>query len=599
MSSFIQQSLVFIGAAIILVPIFHFLGLGSILGYLAGGILVGPSGLRLIQDSESTLHFAELGVVLLLFVIGLEIQPQKLWQMRKKLFSLGLLQVLFCTLIFTGIGMLFGLNLTTAGLIGFGLSLSSTAFALQSLSDANELNTEFGQSAFAILLMQDLTAIPALAIVPIFFATSVSTGHEAHLGYLPFILIGLSLSSRFLLRPLFRFVAKTRAKEIFTAASLFVVLGVAAIMVKAGLSAALGTFIAGVLLADSEYRHELEANIEPFKSLLMGLFFMAVGMGVSLDLIVERPLQVFGFAILYFFIKWGVIYGVGRLSRMSHEHSRLMGLSIAQGGEFAFVIFTMGLGIGLLEQKQVAFLTAIVTVSMVISALMNYLNDKYLAVYHRTTVEPQYDHISESPSVIIAGFGRFGQIFGRLLRSQKIDFVAIDHDSDQIELLRKFGNKVYYGDATREDLLISAGIKNAKYMVIAIDDVDNSLKVARMVTEHFPHIKIFGRARNRGHAFEYLELGITHIKRETFDSSINFAGELLVEMGVEKERAINIIRRFKAHDETMLKEQFKVRSDDKMFVDVSKQAVAQLEQVLREEGQMSYVTPPEKSSINS
>ena len=597
MNSFIEQSLIFFGAAVVMVPLFHRLGLGSVLGFLIAGILVGPDGLRFIPDAESTLHFAEMGVVFLLFIIGLEIQPQKLWKMRKKLVGLGISQVVLCTIALSGVGLCFNLSLKSSLIMGFGLSLSSTAFALQNLMDRGEFNTEFGQSSFSILLTQDLIAIPALALIPALLHGGVKEDGMS-LMYFPVVLIGLSLASRFLLKPIFRAVAKTRAREIFTAATLFIVLGVSAVMVKIGLSAALGAFVAGVLLADSEYRHELEANIEPFKGLLMGLFFMAVGMGVNLDIVSEMPVFIVTFSVAYFALKWAIIYGVGRIFGMTHEHSKHMGLSIAQGGEFAFVIFTMAGALKVLTPEHQAILTAVITISMGISPVMDmvmdFIND------HKTKPEPDYDQIEgETPSVIVAGFGRFGQIFGRVLRSQQIPFVAIDHDSDHIESIRKFGNKVYYGDATREDLLISAGIRQAKYLVIAIDDIEGSLKLAKMVQEHFPHIEIFGRVRNRGHAFDYLELGVKHIKRETFDSSLNFAGELLVTLGYEKARAQEIVKRFRAHDEIMLKEQFKVRLDDKMFIDVSKRGIAQLEQVLNEDSQRSYIAGPEEHRISS
>jgi monovalent cation:proton antiporter-2 (CPA2) family protein len=589
MENFLHAALIFFSAAVILVPIFHRLGLGPILGYLVGGIVVGPFGLKFFDDSESTAHFAELGVVLLLFIIGLEIQPQKLWQMRNRLLGLGLLQVVVTSTIFTLIGSLCGLEFQCAAIVGFGLSLSSTAFALQSLSDRNELTTEFGKGAFAILLMQDLTAIPALAIIPLLFATSGSQ-NSGGLIYFPLVILGLSISSRFLLRPFFRFIAKTRSREIFTAASLLVVLGVSTVMVKIGLSAALGTFIAGVLLADSEYRHELEANIEPFKSLLMGLFFMSVGMGLSLPLIFDRPLLIVSLSVLYFFMKWAIIYGIGRLSKMDHTSSKLMGLTIAQGGEFAFVIFGMGTDLKILDMETRALLSAMITLSMGMSPLMNIVSDKLMSRRQKTG-EREFDQIPEEfPSVIIAGFGRFGQMFGRVLKAQGIPFVAIDHDSDHIELVRKFGNKVYYGDATREDLLVAAGIEKAKYFVLAIDDVENSLETARLVREHFPHIKIFGRARNRGHAFDLMELGVEHIKRETIDSSLNFAGELLVELGYEQGLADRLIERFSQHDQIMLQEQFKVRTDDKMFVSATQQSIAQLEKVLLEDTQKSYIT---------
>lgn len=590
MATFIEQALVFIGSAVIFVPIFQRLRFGSILGYLMAGLLVGPQGMKLIKDPESVSHFAELGVVLLLFLIGLEIQPSRLWSMRRHLLGLGGVQIALTSILFTGIGLVFGLPITSAGIIGFGLSLSSTAFALQTLAERNQLNTEFGRSSFSVLLMQDLVAIPALAMIPALSANSSEAAFSVQgtaLG--ASVIIFLLVASRLLIRPAFRIIASTHMREIFTAATLFVVLGVAVLMQKAGMSAALGTFIAGVLLADSEYRHELEANLEPFKSLLMGLFFIAVGMGVSLDLIFAQPVKVVSLALLYLAVKGSLIYVSGRLFKMSHENSKRMAITIAQGGEFAFVIFGIAIQYALAPNEILTLLTAMITLSMAISPLLTMISEAY-AQHYQQRDQPQYDEIKDvAASVIIAGFGRFGQIFGRVLRAQGIDFVAIDHDPEQIELLRKFGNKVYYGDASRLDLLEAAGAAKAKYFILAIDDVELSVKTAGLVNQNFPHLKIFARARNRGHAFDLMELGVQSIKRETFDSSVFFVQDLLVEMGFDRTRAETIVEKFKRHDEIMLNEQFKVRNDDQTLISVSKQGTAQLAQVLNEDSTRTYV----------
>jgi monovalent cation:proton antiporter-2 (CPA2) family protein len=590
MENYIQQTLVFIGSAIVLVPIFKYLGFGSVLGYLIAGIVVGPYGLKFIGDAESVMHFAEIGVVLLLFMIGLEIQPFKLWSMRKHLLGLGGLQVLLTTTVFTLIGKWLGLSDISAVMIGFSMSLSSTAFALQTLTERNQFNTEFGRSSFSILLMQDLVAIPALAIIPSLASTSAEPASWTKLLSFFSILIVLILASRYLMRPVFRILAGTHTREIFTAATLFIVLGVAVLMQKIGLSAALGTFIAGVLLAESEYRHEIEANLDPFKSLLMGLFFISVGMSVSLDLIVQKPILILSMAIGYLILKTGIIYGVGRIFKLNHENSKLMALNIAQGGEFAFVIFGMIATLQLASPEIIAILTAVITLSMALNPVFSKLNERFSC--RQQMGEVQYDQIKdESPQVIIAGFGRFGQMFGRVMRAQGIGFVAIDHDSSQIELLRKFGSKVYYGDASRADLLEAAGAAKAKYFILAVDGVEESMQVVKTVKEHFPNLKIFARARNRGHVFDLMDEGIEHIKRETFDSSIYFVKELLVEMGFEPKKAKNLIERFKEHDELMMVEQYKVRHDDKSLVSLSKQGNAQLAQVLSNEAERTYVAP--------
>lgn len=592
METFVQQALVFIGSSVLLVPLFQKLRFGSVLGYLMAGILVGPFGLKLIEDAQSVTHFAELGVILLLFIIGLEIQPAKLWSMRRLLFGLGGFQIAACTAAFTLISFFLGLPLIAAAVIGFSLSLSSTAFAMQTLAERNQANTEFGRASFSVLLMQDMIAIPALAIIPILDGKSGATaGPDIQSVAKAFgVIAALILVSRYLIRPLFRLVASTRTREIFTAMILFIVLGVAGLMQEVGLSAALGTFIAGVLLADSEYRHEIEASLEPFKSLLMGLFFIAVGMGVSLDVIRQNPLLIFGVSIGYLALKSALIYGVGRVFKLKHESAKLTAITIAQGGEFAFVIFGIITRLEMIPSETVLFLTAVITVSMGLSPLLNLANDGWVRFVSRSEAPPQYDEITgEAPEVIIAGFGRFGQVFGRMLRIRGIPFVGIEHDPDQIELLRKFGTKVYYGDASKMELLESAGAAKAKFFILCIDDVEASLETARVVTKHFPNLEIFARARNRGHAFELMELGITRIKRETFDSSVNFVQDLLVAMGMKTQTASMLIHKFRKHDEIMLKEQFKVRSDDKMFVSVSKQATAQLAEVLREDITKTYI----------
>jgi monovalent cation:proton antiporter-2 (CPA2) family protein len=594
METFVQQALVFIGSSVILVPIFQKLRFGSVLGYLMAGILVGPFGFKLIQDAESVRHFAELGVILLLFIIGLEIQPAKLWAMRKHLFGLGGLQVFSCTVVFSACAFWLGLPLVTAMIVGFSFSLSSTAFAMQTLTERNQLNTEFGQASFSVLLMQDMLAIPALAIIPILGGQGAPSKGPAGSDILKaFMLIAvLIVVSRYLIRPLFRLVASVRTREIFTAMILFIVLGVAGLMQEVGLSAALGTFIAGVLLADSEYRHEIEASLEPFKSLLMGLFFIAVGMGVSLDVIAREPAMVLGLSVGYLILKALLIYGVSRLFGLKHESAKLTGLTISQGGEFAFVIFGIISQLQMAPSETVLILTAVITLSMALSPILSLASDGWTRFLSKGPLAPQYDEIkNETPEVIIAGFGRFGQVFGRMLRIRGIPFVGIEHDPDQIELLRKFGTKVYYGDASDRDLLESAGAANAKYFILCIDDVEISIDTARVVLRHFPNLEIFARARNRGHAFDLMELGVRRIKRETFDSSVYFVEELLIEMGMSPAIAKNIIQKFKTHDELMLIEQFKVRSDDKMFMSVSKQGAAQLAEVLREDITKSYIEP--------
>lgn len=587
---YLDQVLVFMGAAVILVPIFQRLGFGSVLGYLIAGVFVGPHALKLIRDPDTVMHFSELGVVLLLFMIGLEIQPRKLWSMRQHLLGLGGLQIGLCTGIFTGIAMLAGLGPVPSVVIGFSLSLSSTAFAIQTLIERNQFNTEFGRGSFSILLMQDLVAIPALALIPLLGIQAVGHGHSPNFLMGTFLIVVLVVAGRFLLRPTFRLIAVTRSREIFTAAMFFIVLGVAVLMQKVGLSAALGTFIAGVLLADSEYRHEIEADLEPFKSLLMGLFFIAVGMGVRLDLVFDKPVMILTLAVLYLAVKALVIFAVAKSLRFSFENSKQMALTVAQGGEFAFVIFALAAQGSIVPGETLALLTAVITISMALSPLLTVASERWTR-WRLSQKELIFDQIrDETPEVIIAGFGRFGQVFARILRAQGIPFVAVDHDADQIELVRKFGNKVYYGDVTRADILEAAGAAKAKYLILAIDDVEQSLQAAKTVKANHPNLKIFARARNRGHAFDLMNLGITSIKREVFDSSIYFVRDLLVSMGFSAERAFSIVEKFKVHDEIMMDRQFKVRHDDKMLMSLAKQGTAQLEQVLAEDSLQSNIS---------
>ena len=594
MEHFIEQSLVFIGAAIILVPIFKTLGYGSVLGYLVGGVIVGPHGLKFIHESHEVMHFAELGVALLLFMIGLEIQLPKLWSLRKRLFGMGGLQIGITMLVLTSIGIAVGLPQSTALIVGFSLSLSSTAFVMQTLTERNQLNTEYGQSSFSILLMQDLAAIPALAIIPALIGAG-DKDTSAWMSFLQFVVIvvGLSFASRYAMKYIFRLITATRMREIFTGTALFIVLGVAFMMEAIGLSAALGTFIAGVLLAESEYRHELEATLEPFKSLLMGLFFMSVGMSVNLDLIVQKPASIISIATGYLFIKGVIIYGISRLFQSNHENSKLTALQIAQGGEFAFVILGMVNTFGIIPTETNDLLNSVILLSMGINPILSRIHEyAYQQQKRQSTQEPSYDKIeNETPQVIVAGLGRFGQVFGRIMRAQGIPYVAIDHDSGQIDLLRKFGAKVYFGDASRVDLLESAGASKAKYFILAVDNVDTSVKIAKTVKQNFPNLTIYARARNRGHVFDLLDLGVKNIKRELFDSGINFMEELLIDMGFEKNVAHRIIERFAEHDRTMIEEQQKVRNDDQKFVSVAKRGVELLEKVLREETQQSYIKP--------
>lgn len=587
----ILQVLSFLGFSVLFVSLFKKWGLGSILGYLAAGILIGPQGLRLISDFRLTNNLAEFGVVFLLFMIGLELQPRKLWAMKKTLLGFGGLQIIFCTGVFAILGNALGIAWASSAVMGFALSLSSTAFAIQSMSERKVLNTEFGRSGFAILLMQDVAAIPALAIIP--SLGLVPDGmNEVKWGQALPIVLGLILASRFIMGRFLRLVGELRSRELFTGVTLFIVMGVAFLMEHVGLSMALGAFIAGVLLSESEYRHELEADLEPFKGLLMGLFFVSVGMAVNLHLLMQSPWLIAALTGAYLLTKGGLLFVVGRIMKLHKEAAQNLAVYLVQGGEFAFVILGVGQSAKVISVDWTQRFTLVVTLSMILSPLIIMVNEKILERRALKDSQTQYDEFDETDNpVIIAGFGRVGQIFGRILRSQEIRFTAIEHDSEQIEMLRRFGNKVYYGDASRKEILEAAGIKNAKYFVLAVDDMDTSNRIAQILHEDYPHIKVFARARNRQHTFDLMEAGVTHIRRETLDSSLVLTESLLVEMGVPATRAESIIKRFRMHDELMLQEQYKVRHDQNSFIDVSRLGVQQLAQVLKEDAEKTYIEP--------
>ncbi len=582
-NEFLLHALVYLGAAVVAAPLFMRLGLGSVLGYLAAGAFIGPWGLGLIRDVESIRGFAEFGVVMLLFLIGLELNPARLWRMRGPVFGSGALQVLLTAGALGLIALVLGLPLRDAAIAGFGLAMSSTAFALQILGEKRELDTEYGRRSFSILLFQDLAVIPVIALLPLFApeARQESGGALAWsvakaAGVFALVIVG----GRYLVRPAFRIMAATRVREIVTAFSLFLVFGIAFLMHSIGLSMALGTFLAGALLAESEYRHELETNIAPFEGLLMGLFFIAVGMSVDFGLLIREPLLIFGLAFGLMLIKFALLLLTGKLSGAATDSSRRMGALLCQGGEFAFVLFAAAAGASLLSSTTAAYLTAVVSISMAATPVVAAASDRFL----RTAASgeaPVYDEIEpREVQVIIAGYGRVGQIISRILRSQNIPFTALEHSPEQVEVSRRFGNKIYYGDASRVDLLRAAGADRARVLALAIDDPEASVAVARVVREHFPNLKIFARVRNRSHAFDLMDLKAELVTRETYGSSLEMAEKALEEFGVRKEQAARVIATFRKHDEATLAEQFRLRNDQKALVDYSRRSAEQLQQLL-------------------
>jgi len=579
----LAQTAVLLAAAVLAVSMFRLLKLSSILGYVAAGLAIGPWGLRLIGDVGNILHVAEFGVVLLLFIIGLELQPTRLWVMRRNVFGLGSAQVLLCTLLLGAAGWLMGLPATAAFIVGFGLSLSSTPLVLQVLAERGQLKSRHGRSAFGILLFQDLAVLPVLAVLPMVSPLSnPQTGGGIWWVMIFKLLVVMAvvvIGGRLLLRPALRVVARIRVAEVFTAAALLTVLATALLANQAGLSMSLGAFLAGVLLADSEFRHELEADLEPFKGLLLGLFFIAVGMSANLGLLISQPLRVLWLTVGFLAIKLIAVAVLGHLTKHGRQSAWRLGFTLPAGGEFAFVLFTLAARQRILDRETSDLLILAVTLSMMLGPLLLMVHE---AAVNRWSAErePPFDAIDERDNpVLIAGFGRFGQIVARILRLKRIPFTALDSNQTHVDFVRSFGNKVYYGDASRLDLLRAAGAETAKIFVLAIDDVDASVRTAQLVREQFPHLKIFARARNRQHAFALMDVGIRNIVRETYASSLEMAASVLETLGENPASARSVIRKFRQHDEVTLAAQYAVKEDQTKLVAASREAAQQLEKL--------------------
>jgi glutathione-regulated potassium-efflux system ancillary protein KefC/glutathione-regulated potassium-efflux system protein KefB len=576
--SLTAQIAVFLVATVVAVPLFRRFKLSAVLGYLAAGVVIGPWCLGLFDDVDSILHFAEFGVVLLLFVIGLELQPSRLWVMRNAVFGSGTAQVIVTTAVLAAVARMLGQPWPNALVIAFALSLSSTALILQVLAERGELTARHGRSAFAILLFQDLAIMPALVILPL-LAGAGDTSFEWKSVALPVVATAaVVLAGRYALRPALRIIAATRAQEAFTAAALLVVVGTALLFQSVGLSMALGAFIAGVLLADSEYRHELEADIEPFKGLLLGLFFIAVGMSANLGVLLESPLTVLALTLGYLLLKFAAVFVAARLARHDTATAWRLGVALAGGGEFAFVLFAMAAGDGLLSRPIADLLVIVVTLSMVAAPLAIAAADALAERLRPVAAAPAFDEIeSDEPRVLIAGFGRFGQIVARVLRARRIRFTALEVSQAQVDFVRRFGNRLYYGDASRLEVLRAAGAEQAQLLVLAIDDVEASVRTAEMARRHFPALRILARARNRQHAFRLMEAGVTQIWRETFASSLEVAEAALVALGTSREASAEQVRRFRAHDEATLAVQASVKDDETKLIATARASAQQLE----------------------
>jgi len=595
------QVVIYLAAAVISVPIAKRLGLGSVLGYLLAGIIIGPYALKLVgQEGTDVMHFAEFGVVLMLFLIGLELKPTLLWKMRRSIFGLGGLQVIVSAILIAGIAMLFHMNVKQSMAIGLVLALSSTAIVLQTLSEKGLLKSSSGQSSFSVLLFQDIAVIPILAILPLFANQVVNVvssgghdpGHETLVtgmaGWQQLLLIiGLVVviifGGRFLARFIFRFIAKTGLREIFTATTLLLVVGIAIAMSQVGLSPALGTFLAGVVLADNEYRHEIETDIEPFKGLLLGLFFIAIGASIDFELLLNHPGIIFGLVAALICVKLIVLYILGKSFGLRSGQEWLFAFSLAQAGEFGFVLLSFSSQNAILNQETTGILLIVVALSMLLTPLLLILNEKIIQPrFVRAVNEDEADEIDEKENeVIIAGAGRFGVVLGRFLKANQINATVLDSNPDNIRVLRKFGFKVYYGDSSRPDLLRAAGIENTKVLIIALDDREKITMLSDYVKKTYPSVKIIARAIDVPHSFELADLEVDAHRRETYDSSINLGVKALNELGYNKYQAHRLGRAFKYHDEIIMDELHKLwHEDEKHYILQARKFSEQIENIL-------------------
>jgi glutathione-regulated potassium-efflux system ancillary protein KefC len=589
--AWLVNSFIYLSAAVIAVPLSQALGLGSIIGYLAAGIAIGPWGLGLVTNVEDILHFAEFGVVLMLFLVGLELDPKRLWSLRRPIFGWGSAQVLGCALLLTAVAVAFGVGWRIALVAGMGLALSSTAIALQVMGERNLMPTGSGQAAFSILLLQDVAAIPILALLPLLGVVAASNEALAPVNHawealkIVAVVAGIVLGGRLLMRPLFRWIARSKTPEIFTAASLLLVVGIAGLMLLVGLSMALGAFLAGVLLAESEYRRELETNIEPFKGLLLGLFFIAVGMSIDFGVLMNAPGLMAAIVVGFLAIKGAVIYAVACKMKLPFQERPVFTLLLAQGGEFAFVVFQAAAGANVFPVETASLLIGAVAVSMLVSPLILVAIDKFLLPRYARLGKTTIEEISEpqEAAVIIAGFGRYGQIIARVMLAEGLPCTVLDHDASMIEAARSFGYRVFYGDASRLDLLRTAGAASARILVVAVDDLDQSLGIVDMARAHFPQLQLVVRARDVTHWNQLRDRGVMHVERELFESSLRSARSVLQLMGQEPHVARQSTMRFRQHNLELFEKLHPHYRDQAQLIAVVKQGRQQLEEQMNQE----------------
>ncbi len=616
---FFFQALIYLAAAVVSVPIAKKMGLGSVLGYLLAGVIIGPFVLRLVgSEAGEVMHFAEFGVVIMLFVIGLELQPSLLWKMRKSIFGLGGLQVLITSVVIAGVALLFNFKINRAIAIGLILALSSTAIVLQTLSEKGLMRNIAGKSAFSVLLFQDMAVIPILAILPILATMGISinipdselnniTGIASLPGWLQLlIIIGVIASiifvGRFAARYIFRFIAETGMHEVFTALALLMVIGIALAMDKIGLSPALGTFLAGVVLADNEYRHELETTIDPFKGLLLGLFFISVGASINFLVLIENPFQIFGFVMLLIVIKFTVLLILGKFFRLKKGYEFLFAFLLAQSSEFAFVLISFSKQNLLFDEQTAGLLLLVVTLSMVISPLLLIFNDKAISpILARWQNKLEYDEIEQQENpVIIAGFGRFGLVIGRILLANNFSVTIIDSNPTNIEVLRKYGFKLFFGDVTRPQVLEKAGIKNARMLILSMAEHEEALKVAELVRNKYPKTKILARAKDIFNVFEFFNLDVKIVQREMFNSATELGAKALTDLGFTRYEAYRAARTFKHHEEEVVQELYKHwQEDEKRYIQETRRFSEQLLETLQAEKNYSIHDGDDSWDISS
>lgn len=583
--NFFLQALIYLSAAVIAVPIAKRAGLTSVLGYLLAGLVIGPWGLKLITNVETIIHIAEFGVALLLFLIGLELNPQRLWQLRRSILGMGATQVILSIIAISAICLLLKLSFPVSLVMGMGLAMSSTAIALQTLTEKNLLHTSAGQNAFSVSLFQDIAVIPLILILTLLEpGTTINTiyDHWPNIIRAIILIIGLITIGRFLLRPILRFIANTGLREIFIAVSLLLVIGTALLMQSVGLSMALGTFLAGVILADSEFRYELELDIEPFKGLLLGLFFIAIGMSLNIGLFLKHIYLILSLTFCLITIKFIILYFIARWFKESRIEAQTFACYLSQAGEFAFVLFNIAFSQKILSPYLTDIANSIVAISMLITPFILIAYEFFILRKSQLTPLAEADNIDERHPVIIGGFGRVGGIIGRLLHAKGIRTTVIDRDPNQIALVQKFGIRAYYGDITRLDLLLTAGAAKAKLLILAIDDSQAALETAKLARQYFPHLKIIARARGRADAFEFISEHIP-VFRETFGSALAMGEAALITLGHSAYTARKAINSFQKHDVTLLTRGAKHRDDEQALITLAQQGRAELEKLLHTE----------------